>query len=697
MNLTIPKGGVVGGATASPQIEANQTGAILADFGQRVIQIGQQVQQERDRRSLSRARVEMMTGLNDVSLEMDQVGDPDEIDTLYPQRAQTVKDRVLADLPQSVREDAELAFDEMNAAHAARQGQRALGLRKSADMATVMATSDQLVRAASIADPQTQATYRAQMDDQLGEMVARGVIAPDEAERIRQSTGTQMEGARATRMLSDDPDGLVAAIDGGEFDQLGGDAIQGWRARGVAASKAQAARLQAESDRARAESLREAGQVMKDGIAVLRKGQPFARAEEVNAWLSDPEIAALPEAQEYAATAVLVEQRPDIAMLPIGKKRELLAELEARPAAKDFETDTATALRGMISDDEKRFAEDPLGRAAEIGLKAAPTLPDPATANPEDLFDGLRARARYAQSLASAGYVEPEATKLFTPEERDNWAKAVAIDASPEERARLAQSMAAALGPMSDQAAQEIGADPTFAYVGAGMNNGLSPRLGRQIFEGQRIIDGQQVKLPPVTDRRQTFFSKFSKLFPDGTEQGWADQSGARDQITAAADALYAYRMRGKVSSGTEVDGQVEETTYLQAVHEVMGGSGSYDSRGARGGLQEVRDQITILPSGVSGREVTDRLDGLASLSGTPEMGELAWQGISATGNLPELGGERPDARSIGRMQLRAVGPDQYLMVWPNSSTGEMTVVMGDDGRPFAISLSALLKQGATE
>lgn len=697
MTLTVPKAGVIGGATASPPVEASQTGNAIADFGNVLMQVGTRVRQEREQRGLGRTRVEMMQGFNDLQTEFDQIGDPDRIDTEYAPRVKELRDRTLANVPESVRAEAELAFDEMSIAHQTRQGRRAVGLRQSAEMANVMAAGDELVRAASIGDADTQAAYQDQMNDQLDNLVARGVMQPDEAQRVRSQVGGQMESARATRLLSDDPDALVQAIDEGEFTTLGGDQLQGWRARAVSASRTNAARADAEGKRARAEFLGQVSQLAKDGTAVLRKGQPYARAAEVADLLAVPEIAALPEVQEYAATVMLTEQRPEIAVLPLAEKRKLLAELEKQPLDKPYEADTVTALRGMIEADEKRFREDPLGHAAEIGLKAAPELPDPTTASPDELVTGLRSRAQYARSLEAGGYVDRGASRIFTPTEREQWGKLVAQEQSPEVRARMARDLATALGPQAEAAAQEIGADPVFTYVGGGLANGMAERVGREIFEGQRIIEGQQVKMPAVPDRRQSFFGAFSSLFFDGVADGWSDQSGARDQITAAADALYAYRTRGKVATGETSDGQIVETDYLQAVHEVMGGTGRYNKRDARGGLQEVRDQITILPEGVSGGDVEDRLDDLARTMDIPDAANVVLRQIGISGNRPDLGGQLPDSTSLGKMHLRAIGGDQYVLTWPNRETGDLTVVMGDDGNPFVLSLSALLKMGVRE
>lgn len=701
MTLTIPKAGVSGGAVAAPQFEAPEIGGQIAQFGQKVLQAGLLMKQQQDQRSLAKARVDMMTGLNDLSLELDQVGDPDQIEADYGARSTALRDTILGGLPESVREQAGLAFDEMNVPHAARQGQRVVGLRQSTEMATLMQAGDQLVRAAAIGDAATREGYLGQFGDHLDTLVQRGVLQPDEAERQRQMFGGRMDAARATRLLSDDPQALVDAIDAGEFATMDGPALEGWRARGVSGAASLAARVQAEADRARDEQISAAGDLLSDGIAVLRTGQPFGLAGQAADLLADPDIAALPEAREYAATVMLTEQRPGIAVMPLPQKQALLAELEGRPIEKPYEADQIEALRKMIDEDKKRFAEDPLGRAAEIGFTPAPDLPDPATAAVSGLVAGLRGRAGYAGYLVKKGYVGPESERLFTPEERDLWERATAADAPPDQRARVAAAMGGALSPrQAARAAAEIGADPVFTYVSAGLSAGLPAQLGRQIFEGQRVIAGKQVKLPQVADRREAYFGEFSSLFPDGTVDGWPDQSGARDQITAAADALYAYRMRGKVAEGEGKDGMIQETDYLQAVHEVMGGTGKYDgsfmAAPARGGIQKVNGQLTMMPPGVAAAEVVDRLHALAGWIAQPEMNDKVWAQLSAGSNLPDLGGERPTAYSLSRIGLRAIDQDRYVMTWPNLNTGELTLVMGDDGAPFVLSMTALLSGGVS-
>ncbi len=687
MSLTVPKAPIIGIRAARVQVAENQTGDAVAQLGMTMLQVGEKIAAEKDQRGLGRARVQAMTELNDLQLKHQQVGDPDQIDSGWAQDLEALRQRVLSNVPESMRDRVGLMVDEMAAPHAARLGAHAIELRHGQELATLSAAGNELVRTAATADPETQAAYRAQFEDQLGSAVARGIMSPQDAEKARQNLGIGMETARAQRMLSEDPDALVASVDAGEFGALGGDQAQGWRARGLAAAQENAARIAAEGKRDRAERIGAARDLFRDGAAVLRKGQPFAGDVDAVTLMTDPEIAALPEAREYLATVQLSQSKPGLAVMPLGDKRKVLADLEKQAISKPYEADKVDALRKMIADDEKGFAEDPITYAGELGLKPATALPDPANATDADMITGLRARRNYAAALTQSGYTSKPS--LFTEKERQAWSKLVAPDAPPEIRARLAQQLATAMGPTAEDAAVELGADPVFALIGGGLANGLPQATARQVFDGQRVIEGQQVKLPAKAERRQAFFGQFNGLFFDGTVQGWPDQSGIRDQISGAADALYAWRMRAAQASGDGQDGQIEETTYLQAVHEVMGGAGEYNSSTARGGVQEVRDQLTILPAGISADDVEDRLSALAN------GGEKAWASIAIKAGAPQVGGELPDARSARRMQIRAVGPDQYMMVWPNPSTGALTVLMNDQGDPFVVSMRKLMELGA--
>lgn len=693
MSLTVPKAGVVAGVAArAPAAEAGQTGDMVAGLGQRMLEIGVRIEREREERGLGRARVEMMRGLNDLQTRYQQVGDPDQIDQGYAADAAALRTGIVDALPARAREQAGQMFDELNVSHATAAGRRAVQLRQSQETATIMATGEEVVRTVATGDADTIAAASAQLDQQLQSAVARGVMTAEDAERTRQGYRDKTGQARATRMLSDDPQGLTAAIDAGEFAHMSGEQVQGWRARAVAAAQADAARAAAEADRAAKERVTAAEQVLKDGIGVFRTGRDFAGSTQADALLSDPAVAATPAAREYIAARALHQTMPSFATLPLPQKRAALVEAERGGIEKPYDNDMVTAMRAVIDADEKAFTTDPLTRAAEIGLTPPPALPD-LSADPTELATGLRARAAYATSLVQQGYTDRPA--YFTAEEREAWKASVGVDASPAEKARLAASLAAGLGPDADLAAAEIGADPVFVFVGGGLAHGLSPQLGRQIFEGQRVIEGKQVQLPSPAKRNQAFFGEFAGLFADGTDEGWTDQSGVRNQVIAAADALYAHRMRGKAVGGETDIAALDPEVYLQAAHEVMGGTGHYAGSSARGGVQTVRDHLVPLPDGVSADAVEAGLDRLGAILENPDPAAAAeaWKRIAASGNAPDLGGQPMDPRTLRSVSLRATGPDAYALV-RDTGDGRLSVVMGDDDLPVQISLRELLRLG---
>lgn len=685
MSLTVPKAPAFGGRAPQLRYEESQTGESVARLGMTMLQVGERIAAEQEQRGLGKARVAVAQRLNDLQLQGQQIGDPDELDQFGTDQFVRAREDALAAAPAAIRDQVGQMFDEQALPHKARLGGRGIELRQSQELANLSALGQEVVRTVSIADPATQAAARAQYDDQLDSLVQRGVLPADQAERVRQQFGGQMETARAQRMLSEDPTALVSAIDAGDFAAMGGDDAQGWRARAVAAQQSADARIEATRKQERAVQIANGRDLLKEGTAALRTGQPFAGDVDAAQLMTDPEIAALPEAREYLATVQLTQERPGLAVLPLPEKRALLAELKKKPINHDYEADQTKALQGMIEADEKGFREDPIAYAASLGLMPAPDLPDVNASGGADMVSGLRARANYAGALVQQGYTDKP--KFFTAAEREAWSEAVGPAASPARRAELAQSLATAMGPQAEDAAEELKADPVFSLVGGGLAHGMAPQTAKQIFEGQRVIEGQQVKLPAKAERRQSFFGEFDSLFFDGTVAGWPDQSGARDQITSTADALYAYRMRSAQAAGDGMDGQIEETAYLQAVHEVMGGTGRYEKSEARGGVQELRDAMTILPAGIAASAVEDRLDALAD--GTPD----AWIAVSASGNRPQLGGQPADAHSLRRMNLRAIGPDQYIMLRPTPS-GAPAVMMGDNGKPYIISMTALM-QGA--
>ncbi|MDF2143197.1 hypothetical protein [Paenirhodobacter sp. CAU 1674] len=692
MSLTVPKAGISPGRApqlANVPVPQSDAGATLAAFGDRMAQVGKAMETDRLQRELQTARVDMMEGMNAIRLEFEQMGDPDAVDQQFKPRTDELKAQILGNLDQRNQQDAGLMFDELRTSHGFALGARAIELRQSQRMATLARTTDTVVRTGATADPETQAAYMAQLEDHLSYLVASGTITPEDAETRRQSAAADMEAARATRLLSDDPAALIAAIDRGAeagFGHMDPERMQGFRARAASAIAAAETAAQSEAERAAKEHLSAAKDVLKDGISVFGKGRDWSGVDDAEALLQNPEVAAMPEARQYAHAKLLHQHMPGFAALPLAEQRKRLAEAKALPIEKGYEADLAEAMQSSIAAAEAGFRDDRFAYAREIGLKPAADLPDPLNATPDELAVSLRGRANYATSLRDAGYTRD--VKFFSPDEAEAWKAAVAAERSPAERAKLASAMAVALGSVAEDAAEEIGADPLFTYVGGLIAHGGNETLARQIFDGQRALDAKDTRMPAAPMRRDAFFREFNTLFEDGTVDGRADEAAVRDQIIAAADALYAYRRRGDPNA---TDAALNEELYQQAIHEVMGGTGSFKSGDARGGVQKIRGQLTLMPQGMSGADVEDAFDVLRAGLPDGELVDKAWRDISASGNTPRAGGQPINAKTFSRLSLRQVTGSAYEMVVENPATGRLEALYGDDGKPYLVDLKKMV------
>ncbi|AQS46550.1 hypothetical protein BMG03_01085 [Thioclava nitratireducens] len=691
MTLTVPKAGVVAGRSATPTISQPDIGGAVAGLGDTMMKVGTEIAREQRQRQYSEARIEMMKGLNDLRLEFDQVGDPDVIDREFPARAKELKAQIVGKLDPHIQEDASLLFDELEVPHSAAIGRQAIGLRRSVSMAQLARTTQTTVETAGTADPATQATYVDMLDEHLNDLVANGTITPEDAQLRRQKAMAEMRTTRATKLLSTDPQALIDGIDQGEFSGMDPSQMQGYRARASAQLAADAKAAQVEADRAQKEALSQATSFLKDGATVFGKGRAWTGADQADQLLKDPLVAATPEAREYIGAQKLFELMPEFSKLPIAEKEKALAEQRKKPISEGFEADVAEAMQKSVDADRKGFADDRFAYAAKIGLNPAPPLPDPTTASAEELSAAITKRAQYSASLTQMGYVND--FKLFSPEEAAVWKEKAGLDAPPAARAKLAMSLAGSLGNDTWRVTKEIGAGPVFGYVGGLLAHGGTESLAREIFSGQRALKDKDVQMPPVAERRQTFFKDLTGLFDDGTRAGSRDETKVRNEVLDAADALYAYRGRGDPNA---MDGTVSESDYLQAVHEVMGGSGEYDSSSARGGIQEIRGHVTILPPTVSGGDVEGAIAWVHNAART-NFNEKLWRKISINGALPQVGGESLSApgnqATWNNTYLRAVGGSTFNLMVHNPATGREEYVYGDDGKPYTFDIKPLLTE----
>ncbi len=703
MTITVPSAGISAGRAAQVRLEAPDTGATIAGLGERMLQMGQALEKERLDRQLARSRLDMMKGLNGLRLEAEQSGDPDGIGPAFEAGATELRDTILGSLDPRVREDGALIFDELSYGHMANVGARAISLRQSQARAILDETETTVVATGGLSDPQTQADYLAEYDRSVDVLVANGTLTPEEAGQRRRAVREGLDTTAMTRLLSENPDSLVAGIDAGVIGgNLEGPARESWRARAVGASAERAARAGVEATRAEAARLDAAADLFRDGIAVTRKGQPFARFGEAVTALADPAIAALPEAREYAHAVALAQTMPGFNVASLTDKRAMLAAAKAAPKEKGYEADVVPAMEAAITAHEAGLKDDFYGYAEAIGLTPVAPMADP-TAPGADLVASLTARAREARALGQTQVAGGKPVPFFRPAERDAWKAAVGPDVAPADRLRVAEAIAALPRADAERAMAEIASDPVFGHIGTGMAALALPRpTALAVFEGERVIARGDVKLPPVAERRNAFFQEFSALLSDGTGPTEFDETTERDALIAAADALYAYRMRG-----TDTDGSYDAATWNQALHEVAGGSGTYDGSTADGGVQSLSNAqgsyAVFLPKGVNATQVETALDvmtenfgaaaAVADAPGWSARIEGYWRELSADGRVPSLGGKPVDAATLRRMRLVSVGGTKFRLEATDEKSAAPVALVDATGDPIFLDMTKLLRR----
>jgi len=698
MTLTVPRAGMTGGRSADIRIEASQTGAAIQQLGQVVQQVGNEVERRRLDSAASRLDVEMTRDINALRLEFEEYGDPDRIDTEWSPRVQSLKQTYLEGQTDTgrARVDPKLAerfstqFDALTDRHAFALGQRALAQRQSQSVANYVEQRFLTVSQGAMMDPDTQDTLFATLDARVDQQVAEGIRTPEWAAEEKLAYRGETERATARRLIAEDPQLFRDLHDAGEFSNIPAEARATLYATAGSKIASDAARAQAEADRLARERQVEIGNELTEATRIAQQGRVY---DNEAALLTDDDFMAHPQAEAWKQAVLLRDMMPDFARMTLAEQEALIAKEKARPLPDAEQTKILDAMLPAHETAKAGWNTDPIRHAQDIGLGQPPALPDPMTAAPQDLIMSLAQRDRWATSLVEAGYLEQPV--LFTKDERTAFTKAADPSQTPEVRARLAASLAAATGDRALELAEEIGGDPLFAYVGGLMGATGNEELARQIFEGQRAIDNQDVPMPARPQRRQQFFVEFSDLFDPEFE------AGMLDQVITAADALYAVRARG---DSERSDGRLSETVYLQAVHDVLGGTGTYGQTNSilgktrtTGGIMEFRDVPMLVPPGIAHSDIiaTDRkiktMFRLSDVHGRANVDSL-FERISVSGNTPSFGGEPMNAQTWNFTRLVSLGGDRYTFQYDHPTDGPLTAA-GSDGALYILDLRKMVRE----
>lgn len=710
MALTVPQAGVIAGAAASVQVPVPETGAVLSELGGRMAEIAGRWKQERLNVQGRRAVLGMTRDLGALRQEVQQIPDPEEASAVWDRRAAEIRGQYFTDgLDPGLAQEMDLAWTELKDNHDLSLGEWMIGQRQSWANAEWVQTSSEIAAAAPGAD---DTTFQALLDQGLAgieDRLAQGVITPEQAAQERVALQGQLWSTRANDLISTDPQAFLDAAGRGEFAGLGAD-LDGKIGEANTELASRAAKEAAAAKDAYGRWTAQQKDQLREGTSIMLSGSRFeGRAQADAALAADPDLAASPEGRAYAAAVRVSTVLPAYATLPLDEKRKLLAEQQAVPVSESTDTKLIDGMKASIAAHEAALRDGTIwdfATQAKVITPIQPSLPPPQATSDDDLRIALRNRAVIdAAGLQATGLTGKDAKgrplppPIFTPEERAQWAPLADKMASPADRARLAGLLGSLPQDAAERAARELGADGVFTYVGSGQAVGaFRPEVPTRIFEGQRAQENGDVKLAPKTARRSKFFTDFGALFTDGTvtlDGGrTVDESATLNNITAATDALYAYKVRG---TNKALDGAViDEATYKEALHEVLGGQGAYGTTSAPGGLGELSSAdgsyTTILPPTISVDQVkAAREVALMGFDNAPKTGATGWKAdaagwaaLSQDGKqVPSIDGQLPTSGTFAAMRFDPVEGSIYTL-----KTAAGVTVVDADGRPFLIDLA---------
>lgn len=716
MSLTVPRAGSVAGRSAS--LQAPPSGAeqwqALAQVGQNITQVSVALERDRLQREINRAQVDLGREMNELSLQLRQIGDPDEMERQWTERSAALRqswlegtdDRGRRRISRGNAERFGVAFDDLANRTAFGIGARALDLRNSDRRATWEDTSRTLMQVAATGDEATRQYLFEAADRQIDEMLQAGVLTPEQAQSRRAGLRSGTSNAIAMRMVQDDPHGLLDAIGQGAFNDLDAEtqvryAVQAQNAIDTAnrAAATEAERIAREREKAIGDRLGEMINII--GI------NPRARIDYQ--LLAQATAEGHPKAAEANAAVDLSIEYPQFRQMQPTVLRALIQSEEQRPVDAEWQTERLQILREVLGEAERGWGSDPVSFAEGVGMSVPALTLDPA--NPQATARAVAARRDWARDMVAQGYMPDE--RIFSDEERVAIAAAVGVDAAPADRVALAHVLVPGTQGLGTDSVAALINDPVFLHTGNLLATGMPDQLAAEIFRGQQVIAQSNIVLPSTSNVLQTAGTDVSQVF-----QGIAGGETEQRRVLDTANALYAARMRF-IDPGAAADEPINEDVYRQAMHEAMGGIGSYDSSQSTGGMKMLNGHPTILPQGITSSLAQISIQGLGRqpmvaggvsagqrardiLAGDATSGRDDWDGArmirqltaaSASGSsAPALASDpRRLWEDLQTAQFRAVGGGQYEIVWPLQNG--LRYLPDANGDPFRIDLNRLIAE----
>ena len=710
MSLTVPTSRADPGRAAQPAaVEPNGVAAGLSAFGQTMFEVGTALETDRLDREMQRLQVDMTRDLNELRLQNEQIGDPDQAEAAWGNGVAALKSRYQAqDETGRARVDPKnadrfsVAFDDLANRHAFSVGASALDLRNSQRQANYLAYTHAAAGAYATGGEEVREGTLSDLDAMIDADVAAGRIDAAEGQRRKQSFRAEGDNARAIAQISADPQGFLDARRAGDFDGLPPDTLARYDAQAetTLAARDKAAMTAAEKEaKARQTAI---GDRLGEIRAIAGDG-----AEAVDeSFLNTPEVKAHPDYAQTAAALSLRDEGKLLGSMSRADLRKALTAEEGRKVAHKWQTERRALLREALDAHDEGYSRDHVGYAQDMGREVPAWLGfDPA--KPDTLALSLRERSRWAEDERALGYGTP--ASLMSDAERAELKKAAAPSNDPDTRLALARELVRGRGAEASAEASAISGDPVFDWATELLHQGAPHDTVRAILDGQSKMADKTA----ITPSRAEAITQFHEI----TGGEFRGQNALSERLLNSALAIYAGQMPAQEA------GDIDGTAFTAAINRALGaradrggqlsigGLQTFDTRGSWGG-----DNYTIpLPVGVARGDVDHALDAVAddlsqpwrsddpTYRGGPTTGGRAPVNLtrisaaSPAGQTPDLGDPEADgydpATLWSNMRLDAYWPDgrpadTYLLY--RDIRGQRRYLLDTDGKPFVVSLKRL-------
>ncbi len=688
--LTVPRApATVGRAAQVDTTPIAGDGGLIAEFGNRMLEKGLQLQAQRRERAVRKLQLDMARDMGMAKLEAEKITDPTQVGPFWDAKTAEFNTKYVEEQTDpEIRSVMELAVQGSADQHAVDLAGKVETLERSQTEADWITARGQIVLDTSRADPTTLEAMLGQGEAWIDSLAEQGILDPAKAASEKEAFRQEVYANRARAAIQDDPDAFLAAAAAGEYDHLGGTALT----TSMVAAKS-------ESDRRATRAASDQEKILDDRLSNMTKLYYAGETVADGAFLQSPEAKARPGWAPAMAAKALAEEFPGFKKLPISEQNRIIAAEAARPKVHDWEAKRGEVLRAWRDEAAQDWVKDPGQAAKNAGLEYT-DLPDFNPTDPGAFAAGLKGRIRDDKFFAENGYTK-NVPAVLTKDEKAALKPVLDKAAPAGPKVALAGSILEATDGRPEKVLAALGGDPEFNRAVKVLGLTGDAALTEAILRGGQKIAGQTVVLPSRKDQIATFDAITGGMFDDAPE--------VKEEMMAAALALYADEAAGVDGETLTKEGWIADGTayniYGNALQRLTGAQPDRNGKLTVGGIQELNGGLVALPPGVSVQDAEQGWDDLSHrlagsvwdtsrgqgewISAAPEgfdapearlkeaPGEEArfapFKAASVFGGIPDLG-KNPAARMATLTPQRIGESDVYRLVYDDGS-GRMTVV----------------------